>query len=445
MSEVRKMQGAIAPWELHGPLGVTANGHYLEYVDGAPFFWLGDTAWKIIQLTPDQAEHYLADRRDKGFSVIQINASNWADGDYAGRQPFAGSGPPWSSVRLDEVYWSHVDYTVEAAARHGMHVAIFALWGPNAGKPEEAFFTDPEVHNYEYGYALGQRYRDAPHVIWVASGEYHHISADRQSLNSMELMYLRRIAEGLNDGSGGTHLITLHPGSPRSSSGHWHECTWLSFNMIQTFGREWGSTDLVPRDYGLSPVKPVINGEPGYEGRHLHLPQRGIMDAWHLRLEAYCSLFSGAFGYTYGHVTIWHFGTVIERDTGWERYLDAEGAGQMRHVRALMESKPILDRVPDNALITSDRGSFAPDESYVVATRGLHSRWAFIYTTQGHRFTVDMGRLRGELAQARWFDPRTGEYQCIGTYRLGGEREFDTPGEPGRGNDWVLVLDTSMG
>jgi hypothetical protein len=337
-----------------------------------------------------------------------------------------------------------VDTIVGAAGWVGMHVAIITMWGPNAEKPGEAFFTEPEVHNTEYGHALGQCYRDTPHVIWVASGEYHHISSDRQPPNSTELMYLRRIAEGLNDGSGGTHLITFHPGSPRSSSMHWHQSTWLSFNVIQTFGREWGSTDLLCQDYGLSPTKPVVNGKPGHEGRHPHLPQRGIVDAWHLRLEAYCSPFSGAFGYTHGHITIWHFGTVIERGTGWEQYLDAEGAGQMRHVRALTESKPILARVPDNALITSDRGSFEPDESTVVGTRDLHSTWAFTYTTQGHRFSVDMGRLRGDSARARWFDPRTGEYEDVGSYRLKGEREFDPPGEPSRGNDWVLVLHTSM-
>ena len=37
-------------------LRVSANGHYLIVEDGTPFFWLGDTAWKIARLTPEEYE-----------------------------------------------------------------------------------------------------------------------------------------------------------------------------------------------------------------------------------------------------------------------------------------------------------------------------------------------------------------------------------------------------
>src|SRR5690606_9515872 len=58
-------------WE-KGRLKVSENGHYLQYEDGTPFFWLGDTAWELFaRLTKEEISHYLENRSQKGFNVIQ--------------------------------------------------------------------------------------------------------------------------------------------------------------------------------------------------------------------------------------------------------------------------------------------------------------------------------------------------------------------------------------
>ena len=44
----------------HGRLKVTKDGHYLQYEDGTPFFWLGDTGWELF--------HRLKKRRDRKIS-----------------------------------------------------------------------------------------------------------------------------------------------------------------------------------------------------------------------------------------------------------------------------------------------------------------------------------------------------------------------------------------
>jgi hypothetical protein len=47
----------------HGPLRVTPNHHYLEYADGTPFFYLGDTAWTLFSRAGRaDADRYLANR-----------------------------------------------------------------------------------------------------------------------------------------------------------------------------------------------------------------------------------------------------------------------------------------------------------------------------------------------------------------------------------------------
>src|SRR5687768_5232210 len=53
-------------------LKVSENKRFLVTADGKPFFWLGDTAWELFhRLTREEAEKYLKNRADKGFTVIQ--------------------------------------------------------------------------------------------------------------------------------------------------------------------------------------------------------------------------------------------------------------------------------------------------------------------------------------------------------------------------------------
>ena len=56
----------------HGKLRVTDNHRYLQYEDGTPFFYLGDTAWELFhRLNREEAVRYLTNRAEKGFTVIQ--------------------------------------------------------------------------------------------------------------------------------------------------------------------------------------------------------------------------------------------------------------------------------------------------------------------------------------------------------------------------------------
>ena len=51
---------------------VHQDGHFLCGADGSPFFWLGDTAWQLIQQTTrDECSYYLHARASQGFTVIQ--------------------------------------------------------------------------------------------------------------------------------------------------------------------------------------------------------------------------------------------------------------------------------------------------------------------------------------------------------------------------------------
>jgi hypothetical protein len=100
-----------------------------------------------------------------------------------------------------------------------------------------------------------------------------------------------------------------------------------------------------------------------------------------------------------------------------------------------MESRPMLDRAPDQSLLVNGAGE---GSAHRRAMRGRD--YAFIYSPDGAPFTVRLGSLAGEKIRASWFNPRTSAVEAIGEFPNTGERAF-TPPQPGEGRDWVLVLD----
>ena len=62
-------------------MGPVEDDRFLAYVDGAPFFYLGDTAWELFyRLNREEADAYLLGRAAKGFDVIHAVALADIDG-----------------------------------------------------------------------------------------------------------------------------------------------------------------------------------------------------------------------------------------------------------------------------------------------------------------------------------------------------------------------------
>jgi hypothetical protein len=239
--------------------------------------------------------------------------------------------------------------------------------------------------------------------------------------------------------------MTYHPGGGRSSSEWLHKEAWLDFNLMQSGhgSRDNPNYRMVAKDYGLSPVRPVVDGEPRYENHPVNWKpaELGWFDEYDVRQAAYWAVFAGAFGHTYGCHDIWQMKAPGREPVGlargtWQESMNLPGAAQMQHVRRLIESRPFLSRVPDPALIASGPGEGA---DHVEATRG--EGYAFLYVPTGKPVGVVLEKVAAGKLKASWFDPRTGKASPIGTFAGQGTRTFTPPGTPGRGNDWVLVLD----
>lgn len=429
------------------PLTVSANSRYLE-AGGEPFFWMGDTAWLLLsRLNREETEHYLTTRERQGFNVVQVmvlhtpkmtsryGAPALIDGD-PGRPRTTPGADPAKPGEYD--YWDHLDWVVERAKAHGIYLALVPVWGDLAMNRQLT-----EANAPVYGRFMAERYGDDPNIIWLNGGDTR--SEMRSAVWDALGTTIKKIAP--------EQLMTFHPIGRTASSWQWHQAPWLDFNMFQSGHRSYAQEGpnaiaednwrYVMQDLARTPPKPTIDGEPSYENipHGLHEPNQPRWQAADVRRYGWWAVMAGAFGHTYGENNVMQMFVEgadtanFEANLRWDKALEAPGANQMRHLRALIESRPMLDRVPDQSLIL-DNG-----ERYerVLASRGKDYVYAYTYT--GRPFTVRLGAISGRQVRAQWYSPSDGSTRAIGTFPNRGERRFDPPGETKPGNDWVLVLD----
>lgn len=417
-------------------LSVHASGRYLVTEDGRGFFWLADTAWELFhRLSREEADMYLRDRAAKRFTVVQAVVLAELDGvktpNAAGHFALHDNDP----TRPNEAYFADVDWMVRRAEELGLYIGMLPTWGDKWHKDGgigPRLFT-PENAGV-YGRYLGQRYRDNA-IVWILGGD--KFVGDEEEWRIVDAM-----ARGLRDGDGGRHLITFHPTGQYSSAMYFHDVPWLDVNMIQTghtlFRDNYTS---VAAEYNRVPVKPVLDGEPGYENiPHGFDVRNPRLQAIHVRRYCYWALFSGACGHTYGCNDIWQMwrpglAPMVGANMPWYEALNLPGSGQMQHARALIESGPYFERLPDPSLIEPPNCT-GPD--YVAACRGTRGEFALVYFPAGKPATVRTYLLKEPRMCVTWYDPRTGARLNAGEIEIAPWKS--TPFIPPSAEDWVLIL-----
>jgi hypothetical protein len=433
-------------------LKLSDNQRFLVTESGDPFFWLGDTGWEMLhRLDREEMEHYLRNRSGKGFTVIQTVILGEMDGlafpNMEGHLPFEDFDPE----RPVEDYFEMVDYAVKKAEEFDLVLALLPTWhsyvlpGSHPLLQVEAVFN-PE-NAYAYGKFLGERYKDAPNIVWVLGGDWPA---------GPQIEIWDAMAGGLNEGDSAVHLITYHPRGQQTSSTWLHNRDWLDFNMVQTGHQapSFNVYDWIFNDYMLTPPKPVVNGEPSYEEIGIWFnPANPRHDDYEIRKQAYWSVFAGAFGHTYGNNNIWQMKRDDESgriwpNRSWDAALNSPGAGQLMHLRSLMESRPFLSRIPDQSLLFGDNPSHASDHIRVSrdGTAGeSDASYILVYLPYYKSFKINTSVIPGTRMKVWWYNPTTGHAYPQGIIDNDGEFEFSNWSnlikEGMGGPDWVVVID----
>jgi hypothetical protein len=450
------------------PIRVHADGHSLETADGRPFFWLGDTAWELIHhTTREEASYYLHTRSLQGFTVIQTVVLSEFNGitepSALGLKPLIDNDPR----KPNPAYFNRIVEIVDEAAANGLYVALVPIWGDKLTAPwgsgPRLFRNDNLADARFFAHYLADRLKDRTNVMWILGGDR---PARLKGMNNDYLQAMgksagfapdqdwtpiwREVAAGLEDGLGRKPLILYHPqGGPESSSVYLHQEAWLSVNGMQSGhggGHDIPVWNWIARDYAMKPAKPTLDLEPNYEDHPYNPwpdwdPANGYFRDDDVRKQVYRSVFAGGCGVTYGHHAVWGFanarnGSINHAERDWIDGMQRPGGRQMQYLRALVESRPYFDRIPDQALIVGDSGEGG---QHLQAARDRNGSYAFVYfpandVSKG----IDLGKLSGKRIRTWWFDPRAGIGTLIGTFDEGMPVQFRTPPY---GPDWVLVLD----
>ena len=436
------------------PLAVSADGRQLIKGD-VPFFWIADTAWYLYRLDPAELDQYLANRRAKGFNVIQGPILHDEHENYAGH-----SNPDFANP--NESWFAHIDLIVSRAAAHGLYIAPVLTWGTHieAFTPESAF---------AYGQYVGDRYRTHSNIAcFIVAGEFNHVSNDATIWSAM--------AQGLEAGLDGTQrMMTCHPRAccvwgGQSTGDALHNEPWLSFNMVQSAHYGDCTNDpshlyylgvhnwiLIQNDWNRTPVKPTFDGEGGYEDIPTTNPScpnnPSRWPTFGVRRRAYWSVFAGGFGYTYGANGVFQFNKIDDPITEWdpnffwEEAMELPGSAQMGRLRRLMQSRPMAGRMGDQSLLLAGATENVPGHLHAMragAAPAMASSFAMVYVPKNNKsFTIDMDLLSGEAHRFWWFVPATGIATLIGEYTRGdyaGNGGFALT-TPAAGEDFVLVID----
>jgi hypothetical protein len=444
------------------PVRVSENHRFFVTQDGTPFFYLADTEWAMFHMTREDIDVYLKDRAGKKFNVIQAVAGNMGGLDRP--NPYgATTFVKGTKAEPNEEYFKNVDYAVNKANSLGLYVAIVPIWGKEYVNEKESVLDKTSA--FAYGKFLGSRYRDK-RVMFILGGDWYP--------DKTEDLW-RAMAAGIAEGDGGAHLKTYHPTGIQSSGNWFHKDAWLDFNMIQSRHMVLNRTyDVIARDWDREPPKPVVEGESVYEGIVDNLiayaPGVPIIQAHDVRRAAYCAVFAGAAGYAYGSQGVWSYSSPTpnappradKKGSGYglpsisfQEAMQRPAGTQMQYLRALIESRPMLTRIPDQFLIVDDPFSTT---DRIQACRSSDLSYIFVYTSSGKPVRVRLrdkihDNLSGKAYKAWWYDPRKGTSTLIGQFprtepgdrpadvrRNDISREF-TPPSSGSGNDWVLVLD----
>ncbi|WP_160164452.1 DUF4038 domain-containing protein [Pedosphaera parvula] len=339
---------------VHGPIRVAANHRFFEHADGTPFFWLGDTWWMGLSGRlhwPEDFQKLTADRKAKGFNVIQLVAGLFPDMHPFDPRGANEAGYPWETnyTRIRPEYFDAADKRMMHLVDQGFTPCIVGAWGyflPLMG-------VDKARAHWRY---LIARYGALP-VVWCTAGEANlpwYLAKgfpydDRKQVKGWtEVTRYMRATDPFH------RPITIHPtGIGRLSARHaMDDLSLIDIDMLQT---PHGQRDAVAptvhtmrESYADKPVMPVINGEASFEMLSDSLPTE-----WTRRMFWLC-LMNGAAGHTYGANGIWQVnrrgdphGPSPHHNGGngygvipWDDAMNLPGSGQVAFGKKLLEQYP---------------------------------------------------------------------------------------------------------
>jgi hypothetical protein len=408
---------------------------------GEHFFWNATTCYWLLGWRDDATIEAILDR----FARLKVNrirvalcgrttdGTRWDEPMVVNTSEFQFRLNPWKAQRPDSVenpgfdvtrynldLWRKCDRLMRAARDRQIIVSlIFYVDGRDPGVDpfgKDRMGCDDEKRYYRYVVA---RYAAFANVEWDVTNEYH-LFRDEAWVEAMGRVIRQSDPYG--------HLISVHG----KGDFPFRQADWVDFAMYQQWDESGGHGFLLKQrrlQAETGRPMPQINEEYGYED---HYPTRWgggrkapARNADNRRRLAWGMCMAGGYQTT-GERADQGTGKGPDSGGGW---LNGRGDDRMvlldghAHLVACFTSLPFWRMEPRDDLVSPGAYCLAePGQNYLV------------YLPRPVRVGVQLPDA--QVFQARWFQPRTGQWLPIGEAR-GPRWEAPAPPDPG---DWALVL-----
>ena len=440
----------------HGGLRITSSQRRFEYEDGTPFFWLGDTWWMSLckRLSwPEEFQLLTADRKAKGFSVIQIVAGLYPDMPSFDERGANEAGFPWEKdfARINPAYFDAADLRIQWLIRSEMAPCIVGSWGYHL--PE---MTVPKMKQHWRN--LVARWGSYP-VIWCLAGESampYYLVTDKESGKPAQKAGWSEVGRYLSEIDPYHRLMTIHP--QEIGRNEVLEDSGVNINMLQPghSGAESvaNTVSKVLQECKRTPIMPVVVGEVNYEGI-----MHGNADEVQ-RHQFWVGFLSGAAGHTYGANGIWQVNTKTKPfgkspgggnwgDTPWEVAYQLPGAGQLKLALDLLQRYPWWAFEPHQEWVTPPVGNpekgggiYAPGSAQKINgifAAGIPRKVRILYFYDSANGAVVGGFESGVKYKAFYWNPRDGSEVDLGIVKSDAKGNWPIPIRPTM-TDWALVF-----
>ena len=302
-----------------GFIRVSGNGRTLEYADGTPFFYTGDTRWTcltgVYAWGSDEGssgisfQDALQIRKNQGFNGVNIiscfptdlTKPIWHPKTHGKKVAEDGSTPfeidleaPDKSLaanymRIVPEYWQHVDMKMQYMWDNGFAPFIETVrrseaW-PEEGEAEKAAFTN----FVRYFWARYGTYN------WIFSWLHWDWGPDRHEAYRPMIDEAYRQLGDIPYGQPKTAMAAGSEGGSQDTWGTGEKVPWLDIHNISNGARDASMYPILRQQYALPDHKPSINLEPFYPGWN-NRPSEPLDSNEMAQFQMYCSVLNGALG-----------------------------------------------------------------------------------------------------------------------------------------------------
>ncbi|MBB6735270.1 DUF4038 domain-containing protein [Cohnella zeiphila] len=332
--------------------------------DGKPVFYLADTVWSAFSNTSlEEWEQYLSYRRHQPFNVLQISIlpilHDTSDTNVNGcpfRQHSDGS---WDFSRINEPFFERAEKMVRMAEDGGFTCLLVVLWANYV--PDTFFSRNNPSHIMPLEFV--KPYTEYVVRRFAAYSPVYAISGDTDFGSDRTVRHYLTSLQAVKDIAPDA-LTTLHlMGAAELNVEEFLRSDLLDFYMYQSShdkDSQEGAYRLAQAFYAKREKRPVVNGEPCYEG-HGHGNKYGRFDAFDVRKAFWWSVLSGAkAGFAYGAHGLfsWHrTGAAFTSEAwskipyDWRTALRMEGAWDASYCSWLFERYGLYDIEPAQDLL----------------------------------------------------------------------------------------------